>query len=350
MKHPHMHHHHGMLPPPPLSAAAQLLPPLVPRLLRESTVGDAPILPLRNVTHTFPLSAAAAAAAPAHVHVQAALSPGAASAAALRKQRQAFDDAGEGEGGSDDAAPEGPPPEPAVFPCFPIAIADMLCGGAVFIGAGYGRGVEAHVSDVRQRVSSVQAAGSGSSPDLPLLPPVPFAPRTVAAASATGGRSKGIVSSVVAGASSMAGVAIGASGTDAAVPPPWAGTATADSGATIVGSLSVPGPNGYTAVTALAIDGDVLAVGYTDGSVRIWHVTGLEGLPTLSSWPALHPRPHTVLTGTAAGAVLSLSVSRDDDVLVAGFAGEVRGALEGVFHDRTISPAQPVWWCESCGV
>ena len=227
---------------------------------------------------------------------------------------------------------------------FPVAMADMLCGSLAFTGAGPASGLEAYAIDVRHRVapaapasaaavahaskqpSAAPAAAAPASIDAPPLPPVPFAPRASAGASAAGGR-RGLVSSVVAGASSMAGVATGGGGgtdTTGAVQPSWAGTVTPASAATVVGSLAIAGAAGAHggSVSALALDGDLLGVGFTDGSVRVWRVAGVEGAAMLTSWPSLRARPDAVLSGAAAGPVLSLAVSRDDDLLVAGYAQE----------------------------
>jgi len=236
------------------------MPRVTVRIVKEDVPTDSPMVPLNSVVHTYKL-------VPLN-------------------------------GPTIDAASIGSDIEPAVLPCFPVALADMLCGGLVFTGAGPGRGFDAHAVDMRFRVASTQARVPAAAPptaDAPLLPPVPFAPRSSTSASAAGGK-KGIVSSVVAGASSMAGVTTSGDAPGAVVPP-WVGVATHESGAVIVGALSVPGAASRGVVSAVCLDVDALAVGFSDGAVRLWRVAGIEGLSTLTSWPSLRPRPDAVLSG-----------------------------------------------------
>jgi hypothetical protein len=44
-------------------------------------------------------------------------------------------------------------------------------------------------------------------------------------------------------------------------------------------------------VTAVAIEQDTLLLGFGDGTVGLWRVSGADGLAALISWPALRSRP-----------------------------------------------------------
>jgi hypothetical protein len=79
-------------------------------------------------------------------------------------------------------------------------------------------------------------------------------------------------------------------------------------------------------VTAVALEVDTLLVGYSDGAVSLWRLSGLDGLSSLlQAWPACRARPDAALRapGGGAGAVLGLSLSRDDDLGAVAYAHEV---------------------------
>ena len=273
------------------SLVSQLMPRVTVRILKESVPAHAPVLPLQNSFHSYSMTSSSSEACAGRGSVRGSVHSTA----------------------KNDSL--------AVLPCFPVATTDMLCGGLVFIGCGFGRGFDAYAIDFRQRISlnPLATGATATAPlDAPVLPPVPFAPRASAGASAAGGR-KGLVSSVVG---SMAGVALGVD-TTGATTPLWAGVATSESGAVVVGALGVPGSTLHSAASVLCIDGDLFAAGFTDGIVRVWRLAGIEGPAIATAWPSVRPRPDAVLAGPSSGPVLSLALSRDEDLLIAGYAGEV---------------------------
>jgi hypothetical protein len=167
---------------------------------------------------------------------------------------------------------------------FPVGVGDMLCGGAVITGAGPGAGIEMHAIDARGPTTSGE--------QLPVL----LGPRASAALSLR--KTLG---------------APGSAGTPGGAPAE----------ARVVGSLALPWSKAGATVTVVAVESDVLAAGLSDGAVHVWRASGLDGLSALTTWPSLRARPDIVLRATNAGAVTSLTVSRDDDLLVAGYVDEV---------------------------
>jgi hypothetical protein len=112
----------------------------------------------------------------------------------------------------------------------------------------------------------------------------------------------------------------GGSGEPPAEAPGWTGGGELS----LVAAASLPtaAPAGST-VTSLALDGDTLLAGHTDGSVAVWRLSGMDPLSSLLAWPAARPRPDALLRPpTGGGPVTSLAVSRDDDVAVVGGEGE----------------------------
>jgi hypothetical protein len=68
--------------------------------------------------------------------------------------------------------------------------------------------------------------------------------------------------------------------------------------------------------SALALDQDVLLVGYSDGSACIWRLTGMDALSSVLSYPTARSRPDVILRGPCSGSIVHVAVSRDDDVAV----------------------------------
>lgn len=273
----------------------QLLPHVRVKLVRDATVKAAhlPLVPLVNVAHPLSLQLPATKSAAG----QAALTPS----------------------------------QIPSLVSFPVCLGDLVCGAIVTTGCGRGgRGFEMHSIDVRLRAAAGPRApgatgatqqGATSSGAVGGVsggaPPVPLGPK----ASASTQVKRTINSTVTA----VGNFAAGTTGAPEIVPevPSWAG-GSPGSDTAIVGAASVPScrPGVGGLVTALASDSDVLCVGFGDGSLSLWRVSGVDALSSLISWPSLRPRPDVHIRSPGAGAVTCVAVSRDDDAAVIGYEGE----------------------------
>ena len=236
----------------------------------------------------------------------------------------------------------GPLPQPPPLVTYPIALCDMVCGALATTGCGRGgRGFELHALDARPRGAG---AGSAGQAGVAATAPSPSGSASGGAANASSSSSSAFAGPVLplgvkASASQQVKktlnstvTAVGnfASGNAMApevVPelPSWAGGGGSGGGdVSIVGSLSVPSCRspGTSTVCAVAVDVDVMLVGYSDGSVNMWRVNGIDTLSSLISLPSLRTRPDVSLRSAGVGPVTSLAVSRDDDLAVVGYEGE----------------------------
>jgi hypothetical protein len=189
------------------------------------------------------------------------------------------------------------------FTTHPVALGDVLAGGLAFTGAGRGGGVEAHAVDARR-------GGGGALP----LVAIPAKRSGADSLRSVSKGTKSVINNIAAG---VAGGT--ASGDVAGEVPPWAGAAPSLS---VAAAASLPGSRPEHSATVLALDGDTLAVGGSDGATAVWRVQGVDTLSSLIAPPALRSRPDALLPGPARGPVLCLAVGRDEDTLVAGFPGE----------------------------
>lgn len=283
-----------------------LLPHLRLRLVRTSagTGASLPCLPLTNYLHCF-------RGLPAPRAAPAALAPvdAAGSAAGL-------------------AASSG------LVQCIvshPVVACDMANGALVVTGAGRATGAEMHALDfTRGRgvqgsvlagpggAAGAAAAGASVSAGGPVAGSSSSGALTDAARAGgkPGGAARGLPHAATPSGSAIDAAAAGDGDEDEA---PWAGSGDVR----VTGALALPGSVPGVCVTALALDVDTLLAGFSDGSVALWRVSGLDGLSSLLAWPSCRARPDVVLRGPGVGGVLSVSLSRDDDTGVICYAGEV---------------------------
>jgi hypothetical protein len=91
---------------------------------------------------------------------------------------------------------------------------------------------------------------------------------------------------------------------------------------TLFAALSVAGTKPRASVTALALSGDALLVGFCDGTAALWRCGGLSVFESLVAPPSARARPDALFAGAAAGAVVAAALSADDDAAVLCFDGE----------------------------
>jgi hypothetical protein len=291
-----------------------LLPHLRLRLVRTSAGSGAslPCLPLTNYLHSFRGPPATRASTPA-----LAVAP--------------VDAAGSAEGL---AASSG---RVQCMVSHPVVACDMANGALVVTGAGRATGAEMHALDfTRGRgvpgsvlggpggaagATAAGASASGGAPGSAGGAGGGSASGALTDAARAGGKpggaGKGLPHTATPSGSALDTAAAGAAGDEDETL--WAGSGDVR----VTGALALPGSVPGVCVTALALDVDTLLAGFSDGSVALWRVSGLDGLSSLLAWPSCRARPDVVLRGPGVGGVLSVSLSRDDDTGVICYAGEV---------------------------
>ena len=237
---------------------------------------------------------------------------------------------------------------PPAVSSFPVALADLPCGGLAISGAGAGgAGAHLHALDARSATGAppwaaplaqrkgVQSAASSAATNAALL-----GRSVLSSALAT-------VDRHLAAPESSAEAAIqvqlhaqiqrqqqqqqqqqddSAAGCDSLEPvgdcveatPAWAGTSGALS---VAGAMALPLARRAT-VSALAFDEDALLAALDDGSLLLFRVGGVEALASLVQGPNARSRPCAVMRGPAVGAPTCAALARDGDAAAVGFVGE----------------------------
>ena len=204
---------------------------------------------------------------------------------------------------------------------YPVVVSDMAYGAFVFSGRGRAGVLDVHAADLRPRGtaaappegggsggSGVGGVGSGGSG----APGGGGAPASGGAAAAAAG--------AVGGGLASGGIGGGGGGSG------WEdGGDTDASDFAVTSAMSLATASASAAISALALDGDTLLVGLSDGTVALWRVNGMEAVSAVLAWPSMRCRPDVVLRnpGGGAGAATHVALSRDDDLAVVCYGSDV---------------------------